>query len=94
MIFNNTSLNWAALQAGVTNDAFSNTTLGLEMNLAKQFTTLSGRPLSIVKYAVDGTPITSWDIANSNFTNLQTAMIRACWNLEDSGYAVKPFMIW
>lgn len=93
-IFNNTSLTWSTLQAGINNDAYSNATLGIEMNLAKQFTTLSGLPFYMVKFAVDGTPISSWDTANSNYTNLQAAMLRAYWNLEDSGYVVKPFFIW
>lgn len=93
-IFNNSTQAWANLQAGTNNDAFSTTTMGIEMNLAKQYTTLTGKPFYMVKFAVDGTPLTSWDVANSNFINLQAAMRRAYWNLEDSGYVVKPIMIW
>jgi Carbohydrate esterase, sialic acid-specific acetylesterase len=93
-IFNATAFTWTTLQAGTNNDAFSNSTLGLEMNLARQYTTLSAQPLYLVKYAVDGTSMTSWDSANSNFINLQTAMKKAYWNLEDAGYVPKPFLIW
>lgn len=93
-IFNSNAYTWATLQAGTNNDAYNSSSLGVEMNLAKQFTTLSGKPLNIVKYAADGTAIASWDIANSNFINLQAAMKRAVWQLEDAGYVVKPFFIW
>lgn len=58
-IFNNTTLSWSVLQAGTNNDAFNTSSLGLEMNLAKQYTALSGKPLYLVKFAIDGTPISS-----------------------------------
>jgi hypothetical protein len=93
-IFNNTSMAWASLQAGVSNDSFSSSTLGIEMNLAQQFTTLSGKPLYVVKLAADNTAISSWAAASANFVNLQADMQRAYWNLEDSGYVVKPVFIW
>lgn len=93
-IFNSTGFSWAALTAGTNNDAFSTSHLGLEMGLAKQFTTLSGRAIDIVKSGIDGTPITSWDAANSNFINLRAAMQRARWELEDAGHVVQPFFIW
>ncbi len=93
-IFNATSFTWGALQAGTNNDSFSSSTLGIEMNLAKQFITLSSKPLYIAKYAVDGTTLASWDVSNNNFITLQTAMRKAYWNLEDAGFVPKPFFIW
>jgi hypothetical protein len=93
-IFNSTGFSWATLTAGTNNDAFSTTTLGLEMNLAKQFITLTGQAIDLVKSGVHGTPITSWDIANSNFINLKAAMQRARWELEDAGNVVRPLFIW
>jgi len=93
-IFNSSGFSWATLQAGVNNAAYTTSHLGLEMNLAKKFTTLSGRALQIVKVTADGVPITSWDTSNSNFINLQTAIKRAKWALEDDGYVVSPFFVW
>ncbi len=93
-IFNSSNSTWATLQAGVNNAGFTTSHLGCEMNLAKKFTTLSGKNLQILKSTADGLPITSWDTANSNFINLQLAMRRAKWALEDDGYVPKPFFIW
>lgn len=93
-IFNSGSFSFAMLQAGTNNDAYDNTKLGLEMKLAQQYTTLSGKPLYLIKGTADGTSMLSWTNDNNNFINLQTAMQRASWFLEDAGYEVKPFFIW
>jgi hypothetical protein len=93
-IFNSSGFSWATLNAGTNNQALNSSCLGIEMNLAQQFTTLSAKPLRIIKSTADGTSITSWTSDNNNFINLQAAMQRALWNLEDDGYTVKPFFIW
>lgn len=93
-IFNSSGFSWATLQAGVNNAAYTNAHQGLEMNLARQFTTLSGKNLNLVKSTADGLSISSWASVNSNFINLQTAIKRARWSLEDDGYVVRPFFIW
>jgi len=93
-IFNSNGFSWATLQAGVNNAALDSNSLGLEMNLAKQFISLSGKNLNLVKSTADGTSMTSWTSTNNNFINLQAAMKRAYWQLEDAGYVVKPFFIW
>jgi hypothetical protein len=94
-IWNNSLLTWPALQAGVNNDGYDSAKLGVEMSLAKNFTTGKALPLYIVKHAVDGTAITQWTPPNANFNNLRDAVQRAIWSIEDSGSVCKPIaFIW
>ena len=95
-MWNNAGYSWATLQAGVNNDAYDNTRLGVEMSLAKYFTTNKNLPLYIVKYAVDGSSLPQWLPANAvHFPNLQESIQRAVWSIEDSGAPVKPVaLVW
>ncbi|HEY1096562.1 MAG TPA: sialate O-acetylesterase [Alphaproteobacteria bacterium] len=94
-IWNNSSFAWANLQAGVNNDAYDTTKLGVEMSLAKNFTTSKAQPLYIMKYAVDGTSVVQWLPATGSFNTLRDMIQRAVWSIEDSGSPVRPVaFIW
>lgn len=93
-IFNNSTFAFATLNAGTNNLGHSSTQMGMEMTLGQSFVAQSGQPLYMVKYAIEGQDITTWNAGGANFTNLQNAMQRAVWNLEDAGHTVKPFFIW
>ncbi len=94
-IFNFGGTAWnAPLQAGVNNLGNSASLLGMEMKLAREFIARSGRVLDIVKYASNNTSLTDWEEGDTAFVTLKSRMQTALWELEDSGYTVRPFFIW
>lgn len=94
-IFNTNTLSWNTLEAGVNNDAFTPSDLGVEMNFAKTYTDNTNQPLTLVKYAVDSTSITQWITGTGNFNTLTDHITTAIQTIEDDGYEVNPIgFIW
>lgn len=94
-IFNASTLSWSTLEAGINNDAYTSSDLGVEMNFAKTYTDNTGETLSLVKYAVDSTSITQWTVGTGNFNTLKGEISAAIQTLEDEGYEINPVsFIW